>query len=209
MARTFPLIKEKTALIIVDMQNDFVRADAALYVPDAIGTVSAIQKLISFARENKMIVIWARFMSGNVPTLLWNWSPEIEQFGCCKRQSFRHYTDIDKTKECIEIIDELLPMKQPEDFVIDKFNYSAFRNTYLIDALRSEGRDTLIVAGTVTQICVEDTIHDAFAEQLKVVAASDAVSSFDDAQHAASLENVAMKYGMVMTTDEIITAYRN
>lgn len=203
MARTFELIKGNTALIIVDMQNDFVRQGAPMLVESALETVREIKRLIAFARQEGMPVIFTKFLSGKSSVWLWNWSPEIPADNCCRRGFARYYPDIDKTEQCADIIDELKPLADG-DYIVEKYNYSAFRNSNLSDILRSEGMDTIIVTGTVTQICVEDTVHDGFAEGFKVVAASDCVSTWDPLQQKASLENFANKYGMVMTSEEII-----
>lgn len=205
MARTFEFQKEKTALVIVDMQNDFVREGAPMRVDATHATIEPIKKLIAFARENKMAVIFTRFISGKTPTLLWNWSPEIATHNNCVRGFERHYTDVGRALQCSDVIDELKPIL-PEDYIVDKYHYSAFRNTNLIDVLRSEGADTIIVTGTVTQICVEDTVHDGFAEGFKVLVASDCVSTWDELQQKAALENFANKYGMVMSSEEIMQA---
>jgi len=203
MARTFELLKEKTALLIVDLQNDFCRRGAPMLVEEALGTIPANRKLLAFARKNNMPVVFTKFVSGKKPSWLWNWSPEIEEFHCCTRGYERYYSDIERKEQCTDIIDELKPVL-PDDYVIEKYHYSAFRNTPLIDILCSEGVDTVIVTGTVTQICVEDTAHDGFAGSIKVVVASDCVSTWDPLQQRASLENIANKYGMVMCSDEII-----
>ena len=203
MARTFELLKEQTALLIVDLQNDFCRRGAPMLVEEAFGTIPANQKLLAFAREHCMPVVFTKFVSGKKASWLWNWSPEIEKHHCCMRGYERYYPDIARSEQCADIIDELKPIL-PEDYVIEKYHYSSFRNTSLIDILRSEGVDTVIVTGTVTQICVEDTAHDGFAEGIKVVVASDCVSTWDPLQQRASLENIANKYGMVMSSDEII-----
>lgn len=207
MIREFELIREKTALVIVDMQNDFVRPDGAMCVPEAYATIAPIQKLLKFARENQMPVVFTKFLSGSVPTYLWNWSPETEATKNCRRNYERFYPDLNAMRQCADVIDELKPIL-PEDFVVEKYNYSAFRNTFLQDALASEGRDTIIVTGTVTQICVQDTVHDAFALGIKALVASDCVSTFSPIQQQACLENFRHKYGMVMTSDEIIAAYQ-
>lgn len=203
MSRTFEIKKEKTALVIVDLQNDFVRQGAPMLVESTLPTVPANLKLIAYARANKMPIIFTKFISSKTPNLLWNWSPEVETHNNCIRGFERYYPDVDKTLQCADIIDELKPIL-PEDYVLEKYNYSAFRNTSLSDILRSEGADTIIVTGTVTQICVEDTVHDGFAEGFKVVVASDCVSTWDSLQERAALENFANKYGMVMSSDELL-----
>jgi nicotinamidase-related amidase len=195
----------KTALVVVDMQNDFVREGAPMCIDDAIKTVPAIQRLIALARGKKMPVIFTKFITGNQPSLLWNWSPQIAEQQCCKRGFSRYYGDVGETLDCSDVIGELKPEKQ--DYIFEKYWYSAFRNTSLVDILASEGADTIIVVGTVCQICVADTVHEGFSSGIKVVVARDGVSSFDDEQQKAALENIHMKFGMVMDTDEIIRKY--
>lgn len=203
----FDFLKEKAALIIVDMQNDFVREGGAMVVEDTRGTIAAINSLKDFARRNNMPVIFTKFLTGKCRTFLWNWSPQSDAEQNCRRGLARYYPDVDKTEQCSDVIDELKPIL-PDDYVIEKYNYSAFRNTNLIDVLKSEGRDTLIVTGTVTQICVEDTVHDGFANEIKMIVASDCVSSFLENQQQAALENFAMKYGVVHTSEEIMARFQ-
>ena len=67
----------------------------------------------------------------------------------------------------------------PTELQVDKYNYGAFHRTSLLDSLQAQGVDTVVVTGTVTQICVDETARGAFREGLKAVMVSDAVSSFD------------------------------
>jgi nicotinamidase-related amidase len=203
----FELSIPKAALVIVDMQNDFVREGAPMQVEDAKATIEPTQRLIEFARKNEMPVIFTKFLIGPCHTFLWDWSPQAAEFHNCLRGYERYYPDIDKTVQCADVIDELKPIL-PEDYIIEKYGYSAFHNTNLFDVLISEGRDTIIVTGTVTQICVGDTVHDAFHYAIKTVVASDCVSSFSELQQKASLENFAKKYGMVMTSEEIMREFK-
>ena len=202
----FEFVKEKTALVIVDLQNDFVREGGAMKVEEALPTLEANKKLIAFARKNGMPVIFTKFLIGNVKTFLWNWSPESGTKNNCKRGFERYYPDIDATRPCADVVDELGPIL-PEDYVVEKYNYSSFHHTNLIDILDSEGRDAVIFTGTVTQICVECTVHDAFAMGIKAIVASDCVSSFSSFQQQACLENIAHKFGVVATSDEIIARF--
>jgi len=196
---------DKTALIIVDMQNDFVREGAPMQVKDALLTVKPIQNLIKTARKSNMPIIFTKFVAGPKKTLIWNWSPEIESDKCCFRNYKRIYKDTSEPLECTDIISELKP--DPLDYIVEKYGYSAFRNTNLIDILYAEHRDSVIVTGTVTQICVADTVHDAFHFGLKVLVSGDGVSSFSKTQHEAALENMEMKYAIVSNSDEIIARF--
>ncbi len=193
---------EKTALLIVDLQNDFVRVGAGMEVPDARDTIKSNQELIAFARENDMPVIYTKFIAGPKKTLLWNWSPQIEQVNACMRRFKRYYPDVDKELDCTDIIDEIYPLE--DDYIVEKYGYSSFHNSNLLDVLYSLDKDTIIVTGTVTQICVEDTVHEAFHNRLHVLVASDAVSSFSKELHDAALSNIDMKYGKVMHSRDIM-----
>ena len=197
---------DKTALLIVDLQNDFVREGSGMEVPDTRGTIEANQKLIAFARANDMPVIYTKFMAGPKRTLLWNWSPQIEAVNACVRGCKRYYPDVAKELDCTDVIDELYPVEG--DYIVEKYGYSSFRNTNLLDVLYSIDRDTIIVTGTVTQICVEDTVHEAFHNRIHAIVAGDAVSSFDRELHDAALKNIDMKYGAVMDSDGIISMFK-
>lgn len=193
------------ALLIVDMQNDFVREGAPMEVPDARATIPHHQRLIAFCRNAGMPIIYTRFLAGPNRTLMWEWSPQLEPPTlACQRGHKRHYADIDRTLDCADVIDELYP--QPGDFVVDKYGYGAFHSTNLEDTLRSLGVESLILTGTVTQICVEETGREAFHHGYKTTMVSDAVSSYLPDLHAATLKNFAFKFGWVKTTAEVLEA---
>lgn len=198
---------DRSALLIVDMQNDFVREAAPLEVPDARLTIAPTNALIAAWRDLGRPVVFTRFQAGETPSLLWNWSKQIhEPVNCCRIGFHRTYPDIDGERECIAVIDEL--DRQPEDAQIDKYWYGSFFRTNLKDLLLSHGVEGIVVTGTVTQICVEDTVRQAFHEGFKVIVAKDAVSSFAPDLHAATLKNIAMKFGAVAESGDIIAAAR-
>jgi nicotinamidase-related amidase len=113
----------------------------------------------------------------------------------------RYYPDIQAEREAIAVIDELDVL--PGDYVVDKYWYGAFFRTRLHDILQGEGVDTVVVAGTVTQLCVEDTTRGAFHHGYKTILLGDCVSSFVPDLHAATLKNHAMKFGMLMDSAEL------
>jgi len=197
--------RDKTALVIVDMQNDFVREGAAMEVPDARKTLPAIKNLIKMARTAGMPVIYTKFVAGPKRTFLWEWSPQIPDNNCCIRNYKRTYRDAEGELECTDIVEEIYP--EPHDYVFEKYNYSSFRNSPLKDILLGHHCDALIVVGTVTHLCVCDTVHDAAQEHFKVLVASDGVSSYSELQQKASLESFHTKYGVVETSDEIIKRF--
>jgi len=193
----------KPALLIVDMQNDFVRVGAPMEVPQARDTIAQHQQLIQHFRKSRLPIIYTRFLAGPNHRLLWEFSPKLAPpILACHAGHKRFYSDVHKTLECIEVIDELAP--KPEDFVIDKLGYGAFHGTKLDATLRERGVESLIVTGTVTQICVEETAREAFHYGYKTTLVSDAVSSYLPDLHAATLKNFALKFGWVSNTSEIL-----
>ena len=193
------------ALLIVDMQNDFVREGAPMEVPDARQTIAQHQQLIALFRKTQRPIVYTRFLAGPNRTLMWEWSPQLEAPTlACQRGHHRYYADVDRTLDCVDIIDEIYP--EPGDYIIDKYGYGAFHSTNLEDTLRSLGVESLILTGTVTQICVEETGREAFYHGYKTTMVSDAVSSYMPDLHAAVLKNYALKFGWVMTTAEVLQA---
>jgi len=186
----------RPALLIVDMQNDFVRKGAPLEVPDARRTLPAHRRLIEAARARGLPVIYTRFLSRPEYDLLWEWSPQCRPPTCCCWKGHkRRYEDAARELDCSDVVDEIYP--EPADPIVEKYGYGAFHDTGLAGLLRARGIEGLLVTGTVTQICVEETAREAFHHGFRTTVVADAVSSFAPDLHAATLKNLAMKFGWV------------
>ena len=126
-----------TALVVVDMQNDFVRQGAPLEVPDARDTIDNHQRLLKRFRDRKRVVVFTRFIAGPERTLIWNWSPVLAPPICCCWPGFmRAYGDVAGPRDAAAVIDELAPL--PTEIQVDKYNYGAFHRTNLLDCLQCE-----------------------------------------------------------------------
>ncbi len=202
------LEKGKTALIVVDMQNDFVRKGAALELPDTREKIDAVNKLINESRELNIPVIFTKFISGPKETLIWTWSPSIKPpTKCCWKNHKRFYPDINEEREVTEIIDEIKILSN--DYIIEKYSYGAFYNTELEDVLRSLSVDYIIICGAAMPVCINDTVSGAFERQFKVVVADDATASFDEEFRNFSLKLFKKKYGRVTSVVKIIDELRS
>ena len=178
------------ALLIVDMQNDFVRVGAPLEVAQSRDTIPVHRRLLEFCRARRVPVLYTKFIAGPRRTLIWEWSPVLAPpVCCCWKGHRRYYEDVDRELDCSDIIDEIYPV--PDDPVIEKFGYGAFHNTNLDDLLRARHVESLLVTGTVTHICVEETAREAFKRGYKTTIVADAVSSFMRDLHDAALKNFA------------------
>ncbi len=194
---------ESPVLLIVDMQNDFVRQGAPLEVPDALLTIEPHQALIAAFRARTLPVIYTKFITTPYRSLLWNWSPECEPVTkCCWKGYERRYDDRNEALECTDIVGEIYP--EPSDLIVEKYGYGAFHGTALADMLHAMDVASVVVTGTVTQICVEETARQAFHHGFQTTLVEDAVSSFAPNLHAATLENFAMKFGWVAASAEVL-----
>jgi nicotinamidase-related amidase len=191
------------ALVVVDMQNDFVRAGAPLEVPDARRTIAAQQRLLDAFRSRRLPVVYTRFLSYESDSLMWLWSPECHPATrACWPGHRRGYDDAEGLLDCVAVVDELAPA--PDELVVDKYGYGAFHGTDLDERLRALGVRSLVVTGTVTQICVEETAREAFHHGYRTTVVSDAVSSYAPDLHAGTLKNLALKFGWVAETDAVL-----
>jgi nicotinamidase-related amidase len=193
------------AVVVVDMQNDFVRVGAPLEVPEARPTIAVHQTLLGACRERGIPIIYTKFVAGPERTFIWEWSPQLAPPVCCCWKGFlRHYGDVGKELDCADIIDEIYP--EPGDPIVDKFGYGAFHNTNLDDLLKARHVESVLVTGTVTQICVEETARESMKRGYRTTIVSDAVSTYAPDLQAAVLKNFAHKFGWVSTAGEIIEA---
>lgn len=203
MTTPFPLRPDRQALVVVDMQNDFLRVGAPQEVPQGRAVIATVRDLVDAFEAAGRPVIYTRFLAGPGETLMTVWSPECgpEQRSCWPGE-MRTYADRPGVElEGPAVVDELAPSE--DAVVVDKFGYGAFHNTILEDVLHARGCDQIVVTGVITQICVEDTVRQAFHRGFEAVVVEDAVASFDDELHRATLRNLEMKFAAVLTAADV------
>lgn len=94
----------------------------------------------------------------------------------------------------------------PADEIVQKRRFSAFlpASSDLTARLREQGYDTVLITGTVTNVCCESSARDAMMENFKTIMVSDGNSARTDAEHTATLAAFYAIFGDVFTTDELI-----
>jgi len=175
-----------TALIVVDMQNDFVKPGGALVVEQAKGTMSAIQRLLALARRSGMVVLYTQDTHdpGDPEFPIWGQHVLRGSWGW-------------------QIVDELAP--QAGERVIQKLRYDGFFGTPLDHELRMKDIKTVIVCGTVANICVLHTAGSAALRGYKVILPVDAISAITPFDQQVAIRQTSFLYGGVITTSEAIT----
>ncbi len=170
------LPSNKTALIIVDMQNDFVKEGGALLVPSAAEIIPKIKKLANDARKSGVHVTYTQdtHFEGDKEWKIW---PEH-----CRKGTWGW-----------EIIDELKPL--PDDLVFTKNRYDGFYGTSLDHYLSSVWKiENLVIAGTVSSICVAHTAASAGLRWYNIVVPADCISALTEFDQALTLRQVSWLY---------------
>ena len=190
---------DRAALLVIDMQNDFVREGAPMAVPMARERIPIMRRLVEHCRGCGVPVIYTRHVlydQFQVSPLEVAYQPWLAHDG------------MRASSQGVEIIEELAPALG--EVVVSKHRYDGFYNTQLETVLRNiRGPgvvDTLVIIGTVTNICCESTARSAFMRDFKVAFVADANGGLDSASHDASLATIGRVFGRVLTTEEVIEA---
>jgi ureidoacrylate peracid hydrolase len=207
---------EKSALIVVDMQNAFASPGgmldfAGLDISGAQQVISAIRSLLDAARAAQIPIIYLQM--GYKPDLSNAGGPSSPNWHKELGLSLMHSRPELKGKILIEgtwdfaIVDELAP--HAGDLVLVKTRYSGFAGTTLDSMLRMRGIQFLFFAGIATNVCVESTLRDAFFLDYWPILLSDAAMPAGSAsQHEATLFNVESFFGWTMQSAELLKSLK-
>jgi ureidoacrylate peracid hydrolase len=194
----------KSALVVIDMQNTFLCPGAPVEVPKGRDIVSNINRLSAALRELGVQVIWVTHANSS-PGGKSDWSGFFDNFVADEVRS-KTIAGLEPGAEGQQIWPEL--EVAPTDAKIFKNRYSALISgaSSLERQLRSQGIDTIMIAGTKTNVCCESTARDAMMLDFKTVMLSDCCAALSDEEHRATLETFIQQFGDVMTADEALTA---
>jgi ureidoacrylate peracid hydrolase len=195
-----------TALIVVDIQNDFCAEGGMM---DNEGRdLSAVQamadrlpRLIAEARRVGALVVFVRnvYSSEGNKYLSDVW---LEQASRRRGESYW------KRPVCAlgswegDFYGDVRP--QPGDVVVTKHRFSAFHNTDLELVLRTNGIRTMVMSGVASNVCVETTAREGFVRDFYIAFLEDGSATYDDDQHAAALRTIDSYFGQVVTVDDVL-----
>jgi len=200
---------DKSALIIVDMQNDFLHRDgnfahiarehpeANIDMPFLIGTIPNVKRLgDAFRSAGRPVVYLAHVLKPDYSDAAFPyWRLRMEPGG-------------GNRTHCVEgtwgaqIIDELTP--QEDEHLVAKKGFGGFSNTPLDTILRNMDVTTCVACGVTTCVCVSTTIRGGVEYNYRMILVGDAVAEVDRVTHEAELKTMARIFAEVKTTDEII-----
>ena len=190
----------RTALLVIDMQNAFVAPGAPVEVPAARAIVPAINRLAAGLRRRGAVVIWVLHENRNDGS---DWEAFFGSFissGDRAKASAALAAGSEMQKAWHEL------QMSSNDLKVGKNRYSALipGASDLPKILREKGIDTLLIAGTKTNVCCECTARDAMMLDFKVALLSDCTAALSDEEQLATLENMIQQFGDVLSADEAL-----
>jgi len=187
------LVPLSTAVLVVDMVNDFCTAGGSMVLPNAESLYPSQIKVLTAARNSGAKIIYVN---------------DNHRLGMKVEREF-----VKRSPHCIEnswgseIVAQLASTKN--DFHVVKRRYSGFFQTDLDLTLRDLQIESLVVMGVVTNICVRSTVHDAFFLGYKVVIPQDCVAATGPREQDSSLYDIGTHFGWVSTASQIIEAFQD
>ena len=193
----FEVASEKCALLVIDMQDEFVKPRWTPYwVPEATRQVPRIKRLTEHCRKKGIPVIFTVFSKTH------NYL-DRPKTGALMPNRYSELK-IDESSFFVkgQVWHELAP--RDDEVVIHKPSYGAFYDTPLETILKGLGKDTVIICGTLTNYCCGLTARQAYERSFKVVFGSDVTSTDDPDMQEPELKVLRKGFGKVLTADEII-----
>jgi len=188
----------RTALIVIDVQNDFCHSRGAFAKKNL--NQSHVQKIIpnlllfiKKCREFNLPVIFVRTIHSvwtDSPSWLGRMEGIAEKTPICFPDSWGA---------------KFFKVKPSEsDCIVTKHRFSAFTGTDLDLILRSKGIEAIVVSGVVTNVCVETTARDGFNLNYHVILVEDCCGAFSPEEHASALNNIRKYFGIVTDSKALI-----
>ncbi|MFF2091511.1 cysteine hydrolase family protein [Paenibacillus sp. NPDC058174] len=196
--------KGQTALLIVDVQNDFCAADGKMAgfgvdLSTIDPAVDRIERLATSARRSGVPVIFIRLVT----------MPETDSkalLALYARQGIGPEGAAVCRKDTAGA-DYYRVFPQPGDRIVDKQRYSGFADTNLQLMLSAAGIVSLVVTGVTTECCVDSTVRDGFMRDYEVFVASDACAAYEPDLHEASLKSLGLNFATLLTTEEVLAGW--
>jgi nicotinamidase-related amidase len=187
---------EKCALIVIDMQDEFVKPEwTSSWIPEATRQVPKIKRLIGHCRSKHIPVIYTAFRD----TYSYKDRPKTGDLMPNRYPQFG--SDPSWFKEG-KIWREIAPNR--DEMVMYKSSYGAFYDTPLETILKNLGKDTIIICGTLTNYCCGTTARQGYERGFKVIFGSDVTSTDDPEMQEPELQVLRKGFAKVMDLESII-----
>ncbi len=183
---------KNTALLIIDMQNDFVQKGRALEVQGIRKGLPKLKTFIDACRAKGIFVVYTRHC----------YTPKGNPIQAALFPFMTRKKALLKGTQGWQIALELQP--EHDDRIIDKTRYDAFFRTRLHDILQRRKIGTVIITGTMTEVCCESTARTAMMLDYKVLFCADLTFTAKKEIQKRTLEVIEAHFGTVMKAKEIV-----
>jgi nicotinamidase-related amidase len=195
---TFDIIVDRCALLVIDMQDEFVKPGWTPYwVPEATRMVPRVANVLSACRAMSLPVIYTAFAATHR-------NLDRPRTGAFMPNRYPGVASSPEWFRDGRIWHALAPHQ--EDIVILKRSYGAFFDTPLETILRNLAKDTIVIAGTLSNYCCGTTARQGYERGFHVIVGSDITATDDSEMHAAELRVLRKGFARVMTSAEICAA---
>jgi ureidoacrylate peracid hydrolase len=192
---------KRTALVVIDLQYAFMDdAIGHAVCPAARDIVPAVNRLAGAVRASGGGVFWIKNTFDEACLTEWSVMQDMAtQAARAKRAAA--LSEGTKGHDLWPTLDV-----KPEDEILKKFRFSAFLPgaSTLPERLKARGFDTVLITGTVTNVCCESSARDAMMSNFRVVMISDGNAAATPEEHEASLTAFYLTFGDVMDTDMVV-----
>ena len=182
---------DRTALVVVDMQNDFCHPEGALYAPGSEAVIEPVDELVERARDAGVQLVFTRDVH------------PPEQF-----DDAHYYDEFDQWGEHVvegswgaEIVEELTVLDG--DHVVEKHTYDAFQRTGLEGWLTARGIRNLVFAGTLANVCVLHTAGSAGLRDFRPLLVEDCIGCLEEDHREYALGHADFLFGEVVQSEDI------
>ena len=194
----------KTALLFFDMLNVYYHGASEETKKRMKPVVDNAVRLMNAARQNRMLIAYA--MANHRPDgesrslIVTDTDMRLRPWPNDDCNPTVHGATDGSWEQ--KVIEEIAP--RPEDYVIPKYRWSTFHQTYFDLALRSRGIDTIIISGGAVDVGVASTVYSARDHDYSVIVVRDACSNSHEDSMAALMNTVFPRMARVRTTDQVL-----
>jgi len=182
---------ERSAVVVVDMQNGFCHPDGSLYAPGSEEVIEDIAALTERAREAGASVLFTRDVHPPEQFEGTHYYDEFERWG-------EHVVENSWETEIVDGIDVA-----EADHVVTKHTYDAFYDTELEGWLRAHGTNDLLICGTLANVCVLHTAGSAGLRDFRPVLIREYIGAIEESHREYALDHADWLFGEVRSADEI------
>ena len=186
-----PFDPDRTAVVVVDMQNGFCHPDGSLFAPDSEAAIDPVGRLVERGLDAGAWLVFTRDVH------------PPEQF-----EEAHYYDEFDRWGEHVvegsweaAIVDDL--PADAADHVVVKHTYDAFYRTDLEGFLDTHGIDDLLICGTLANVCVLHTAGSAGLRDYRPVVVTDAVGYIEPGHRDYAVEHVDWLFGETTTLADV------